>query len=71
MATLTELRARRDRLIAAQASGNRVVQAGDKRIEKFGPGELDEAIRRIDREIAAAGGSGVRRRLKPIMVKDL
>lgn len=69
MATLTELRARREKLLSVQASGNRVVQAGDKRVERFGPGEIDEAIRRLDREIAAMGGTV--RRIKTIMVKDL
>ena len=53
MATLEELRGRRDALHKVRANGTRAVQHGDKRVEYRSDNEIAAAIADLDRQIAA------------------
>lgn len=71
MATLAELQARREALLKAIGDGVRVEQYDGHRVEYQSLSEMERAVSRIDRELAAAGASRVRRRLKMAVVKGL
>lgn len=72
MATVAELRARREALLKLIGDGVRVEQYDGHRLEYQSLAEMERAVARIDRELAAVGGgSGVRRRMKIVVTKDL
>lgn len=71
MATVDELRARREALLKALGEGVKVEQYEGRRVEYASPDELQRAVARLDREIKAAGGTGPRRRLKIVVGKGL
>ena len=70
MATVIELEARRDRLIARLESLQRRVSHGDKSVE-FDLERAETALVRLDREIARTGSRRIIRHLRVRSVKDL
>ncbi len=70
MATLTELEARRDKLLARLESLQRRVSHGDKTME-YDLEQAETAIARLDREISRAGSRRIVRHVRVRSVKDL
>jgi len=70
MAKVTELEARRDRLILRLESLQRRVSHGDKSVE-FDLERAETALVRLDREIARTGNRRIIRHLRVRSTKDL
>jgi hypothetical protein len=71
MATLAELKARRDTLSAARASGVARVSYDGKIVDYRSLAEIDRAIEALEREIAAAEGRPILRQIRVITIKGL
>ena len=71
MATIIELRSRREALAASRASGVARVSYDGKSVEYRSMAEIDRAIEALDREIAAAEGRPVLRQLRITTNKGL
>lgn len=71
MATITELRARRDALAAQRSSGVARVSYDGKSVDYRSLAEIDRAIDVLDREIAAAEGRRIIRQVRVIATKGL
>jgi hypothetical protein len=71
MATITELKARREALSASRASGVARVSYDGRTVEYRSLAEIDRAIEALDREIAAAEGRSIGRQVRIIASKGL
>jgi hypothetical protein len=71
MATITELRTRRDALAAQRSSGVARVSYDGKSVDYRSLAEIDRAIDVLDREIAAAEGRQIIRQVRVIATKGL
>ncbi|MCA0872212.1 hypothetical protein LCL97_15340 [Seohaeicola saemankumensis] len=71
MATITDLRARRDALTAQRSSGVARVSYDGKTVDYRSLAEIDRAIEALDREIAAAEGRRIVRHVRVTTVKGL
>ena len=71
MATLSELRTRREALLASRASGVARVSYDGRTVEYRSLAEIDRAIEALDREIAAAEGRPIVRQLRVTTEKGL
>ena len=71
MATITELKARREALSASRATGAARVSYDGRSVEYRSLAEIDRAIEALDREIAAAEGRPVVRQVRIIASKGL
>ncbi len=70
MATLTELEARRDRLLMRQESLQQRISHGDKTVY-FDLEQAEKALARLDREISKVGKRRIIRHLRVNSNKDL
>ena len=71
MATLTELKNRREALSASRASGVARVSYDGKTVEYRSLAEIDRAIDVLDREIAALEGRSMIRQVRVTTTKGL
>jgi hypothetical protein len=71
MATITDLRARRDALSAQRSSGVARVSYDGKTVDYRSVAEIDRAIEALDREIAAAEGRRIVRHVRVTTLKGL
>lgn len=71
MATITELRARRETLSAQRASGVARVSYDGKTVDYRTVAEIDRALEALDREIAFAEGRRIVRQVRVITEKGL
>ena len=71
MATIAELKARRDALSAQRSSGVARVSYDGKTVEYRSVSEIDRAIEALDREIAVAEGRRIVRQLRVTTTKGL
>ena len=71
MATITELRTRRDALSAQRSSGVARVSYDGKTVDYRSIAEIDRAIEVLDREIAAAEGRKIIRQVRVTTTKGL
>jgi hypothetical protein len=71
MATITELKSRREALTAQRASGVARVSCDGRTVEYRSMAEIDRAIEALDREIATAEGRPILRQLRVITSKGL
>jgi hypothetical protein len=71
MATVAELRARRETLSASRSSGVARVSYDGRSVEYRSLAEIDRAIEALDREIAAAEGRSIVRQVRVITIKGL
>lgn len=71
MATLTELKTRREALAASRSSGVAKVSYDGKTVEYRSLAEIDRAIDVLDREIATLEGRRVIRQVRVITSKGL
>ena len=71
MATIEDLRARREALTAQRASGVARVSYDGKTVEYRSLAEIDRAIEALEREIAAAEGRRIVRHLRVTTNKGL
>jgi hypothetical protein len=71
MATVAELRTRREALVAARSSGVARVSYDGKSVEYRSLAEIDQAIHEIDRDIAAAEGRRIVRQVRVVTTKGL
>ena len=71
MATLAELKARREALLASRASGVARVSYDGRTVEYRSLAEIDRAIEALDGEIAAAEGRPIVRQLRVTTSKGL
>jgi hypothetical protein len=71
MATIAELKARREALSASRASGVARFSYDGRTVEYRSLAEIDRAIETLDREIAAAEGRPIVRQLRVITTKGL
>ena len=71
MATLEELRTRREALLASRASGAARVSYDGKTVDYRSLAEIDRAIEALDREIAAAEGRRIVRQVRVTTAKGL
>lgn len=71
MATITELRTRRDALAAQRSSGVARVSYDGKSVDYRSLAEIDRAIDVLDREIATAEGRQIIRKVRVIATKGL
>ena len=71
MATITELRARRDALAAQRSSGVARVSYDGKTVDYRSVAEIDRAIEVLDRDIATAEGRKIIRQVRVITTKGL
>ena len=71
MATIVELRARREALAAQRSSSVARVSYDGKTVEYRSLAEIDQAIEALDREIAAAEGRRIVRMIRVITAKGL
>ena len=71
MATITELRARREVLAAQRASGVARVSYDGKTVDYRSVAEIDRAIEALDRDIAAAEGRRIVRQVHITTSKGL
>lgn len=71
MATITELRTRRDALAAQRSSGVARVSYDGKSVDYRSLAEIDRAIDVLDREIATAEGRQIIRHVRVIATKGL
>jgi hypothetical protein len=71
MATITELRTRRDALTARRSLGVARVSYDGKTVDYRSLAEIDRAIEALDREIATAEGRRIVRHLRVTTTKGL
>jgi hypothetical protein len=71
MATIAELRARRETLSGSRASGIARVSYDGRSVDYRSLAEIDRAIEALDREIAAAEGRSIGRQVRIIASKGL
>jgi hypothetical protein len=71
MATITELKARREALSASRASGVARVSYDGRTVDYRSMAEIDRAIEALDREIAAAEGRPIIRHVRVTATKGL
>jgi len=71
MATIADLKARRDALSAQRSSGVARVSYDGKTVEYRSVAEIDRAIDALDREIAVAEGRRIVRQLRVTTTKGL
>jgi hypothetical protein len=71
MATLIDLRARRDALSAQRSSGVARVSYDGKTVDYRSVAEIDRALEALDREIAAAEGRRIVRQVRVMTDKGL
>ena len=71
MATITDLRARREALSSQRASGVARVSYDGKTVDYRSVAEIDRAIAALDREIAAAEGRRTVRHVRVTATKGL
>ena len=71
MTSLTDLRARRETLLAQRASGVAKVSYDGKTIDYRSVAEIDRALEGLDREIAAAEGRRMVRQVRVMASKGL
>ena len=71
MATIAELRARREALAAQRSSGVARVTYDGKTVEYRSLAEIDRALEALDREIAAAEGRRIVRQVRVTTAKGL
>ncbi|MBK5927376.1 phage head-tail joining protein [Rhodobaculum claviforme] len=71
MPTLTDLRARREALLAQRSSGVARVSYDGKTVEYRSLAEIDRALEALDREIAAAEGRRIVRQVRVTTAKGL
>ena len=71
MTSLTDLRARRETLLAQRASGVAKVSYDGKTIDYRSVAEIDRALEGLDREIAAAEGRRMVRHVRVMATKGL
>ena len=71
MTSLTDLRARRETLLAQRASGVAKVSYDGKTIDYRSVAEIDRAREGLDREIAAAEGRRMVRQVRVMATKGL
>ena len=71
MATIVELKGRRDALSAQRSSGVARVSYDGKTVEYRSVAEIDRAIEALDREIAVAEGRRIVRQLRVTTDKGL
>ena len=71
MATITDLRARREVLLAQRSSGVARVSYDGKTVDYRSVAEIDRAIEALDREIAAAEGRRMIRHVRVTATKGL
>ena len=71
MATITELRARREVLAAQRASGVARVSYDGKTVDYRSVAEIDRGIEALDREIASAEGRRMVRHVRITTAKGL
>lgn len=71
MTSLTDLRARRETLLAQRASGVAKVSYDGKTIDYRSVADIDRALEGLDREIAAAEGRRMVRQVRVMASKGL
>lgn len=71
MATITELRARREALASQRTSGVARVSYDGKTVDYRSVAEIDRALEALDREIASAEGRRIVRQVRVITEKGL
>jgi hypothetical protein len=71
MATLTDLRSRREALAVQRSSGVARVSYEGRSVEYRSVAEIDRAIEALDREIVAAEGRQIVRQLRVTTAKGL
>ncbi len=71
MATLAQLQAQLDKLVAARASGTQTVGYGDKHVTFRSVTEINDAIAQIRADMSLAGGSQIVRTFRFQSEKDL
>ena len=71
MPTVSELKTRREALLASRASGVARVSYDGRTVEYRSLAEIDRAIEALDREIAAAEGRPIVRQLRVTTAKGL
>lgn len=71
MTSLTDLRARRETLLAQRASGVAKVSYDGKTIDYRTVAEIDRALEGLDREIAVAQGRRMVRQVRVMATKGL
>ena len=71
MATITDLRARREALSAQRSSGVARVSYDGKTVDYRSIAEIDRTIEALDREIAAAEGRRIVRQVRVATAKGL
>ena len=71
MATVAELKSRREALSASRASGVARVSYDGRTVDYRSVAEIDRALEALDREIAAAEGRRVVRQVRVIATKGL
>jgi hypothetical protein len=71
MTSLTDLRARRETLLAQRASGVAKVSYDGKTIDYRSVAEIDRALEGLGREIAAAEGRRMVRQVRVMATKGL
>ena len=71
MPTITDLRARREALLAQRSSGVTRVSYEGKTVEYRSLAEIDRAIEALEREIAAAEGRRIVRQIRVTTSKGL
>ena len=71
MATIAELKSRRETLLAQRSSGVARVSYDGKTVEYRSIAEIDRAIEALDREIAAAEGRRIVRQVRVTTSKGL
>jgi hypothetical protein len=71
MATITELRARREALLAQRSSGVARVSYDGRTVDYRSLAEIDRAIEALEREIAAGEGRAIVRQVRVTTSKGL
>ena len=71
MATITELKSRREALAASRSSGVARVSYDGKTVDYRSVTEIDRAVEALDREIAAAEGRRIVRQVRVTTAKAL
>ena len=71
MPTITDLRARREALLAQRSTGVARVSYDGKTVEYRSMGEVDRAIEALEREIATAEGRRIVRQVRVTTSKGL
>ena len=71
MASIAELKSRREALSASRASGVARVSYDGRTVDYRSMAEIDRAIEALDREIAAAEGRPIIRQVRVSATKDL